>query len=268
MITLLLAAALPLSAQDWNPMQPFEQRFQSSVQQLTMERPPRPRNRQPMPTRTDEQVVAEATAVAIRLGRTSDTTFEADDAAVQEIASMLGEMRKSYPEIEDLSAGFSMGTSVIIELTAPAKAKIYADYPIPAGKFTVKAEPKELGFKELDEFVGSFGGSYRLSVYKSMMMLVAEFGKPLDLAKLIAKINALPSVQASGGNSMIIGGPGVPKIEHVNGEYRITLTNGWGDCMAGCMYRESWHFVSRAGRSEWIGYTTNEPGAVVRPAQP
>ncbi len=255
----LLSLCVAARAGDWNPLGQAQQRgqFQSSIAHVEWSRPPRPKEAQaPASPRTAAAVEKEATAIALRLGMTSDSTYEADPTAVQEFVGVLNDLRSRYPEVDTLDIGVPMGTSLIVSLTPDAQKAVAAANPIAQGDWHAEAAPQALGLSELDQAVSSLGGSYRVSVYKQGdVMVVVELGRELDLAKILKRLSSLPGVRGMGSNMLLIGGAGMPKVEKGSaGEWRITLTHGWGDCMAGCIYREAWYFENAGGKTTWKGY--------------
>jgi len=255
----LLCCAAPLAANDWTPLQPLTKiQFQSSVAHVEWTRPPKPKALGPATqTRTPEQIASEATAIALRLGRSSDSTYEADPAAVQEFVGILNDLRARYPEIADLPVGRPTSTGLLVILNPQALASVLQAFPIAQGQIAREVKTTTIGLQDLDLAIASLHANYILTVYNyGMAWLLVDLHRPLDTAKIVASLKTLPSVKDAGSSAMYLVGAGESKVQLASdGTYTITLVNGWGDCMAGCAYREKWIFEARGGQTAWKSYT-------------
>jgi len=88
--------------------------------------------------------------------------------------------------------------------------------------------------------------------------IVVRVASPADAAALVIAT----SPQFTGATELkpdLIGASKYWKAEALaDGGYRIELTIGWGDCMAGCIERHVWTFeVDAAGGVKLVGETGN-----------
>lgn len=171
---------------------------------------------------------------------------------VQAIAADLSEIETAYPELagHDVRPPWQPG-SLLVGLTAPAN-EIYKD----GGSV-----------REIDSLNATLGGQVKRH-YPELSLLLLEFDRPLNPVALKEQYDALESVMAAVPNGT--GGEG-DDITLLRDQGIYIYLKAWGDCRAGCIYKEYRYFrvtdaveeLSAPDVAEEIGfYITIQPDDV------
>jgi len=200
---------------------------------------------QQTPARTPE--TREAQFVALQADLFDEQSLTALPDSVSRIARMLQEIRTQFPTVEHLRVPSSLTsrTSLIIGLQPALRQKV--DSRCGGWSGYSQARSAKIEIPEIDAVTQKFGGAYEITCRSRGVSLgsyvVVNFSRLLHLPTLARLYRAAAGVISAENNHVVPGGVMPVSVKQEDGQWRVTLGLGAGDCPAGCTYREYHHFL-------------------------
>lgn len=200
----------------------------------------------------------EAQYVALQADLFDEQTLTALPDPVTRIARMLHDIRSQYPAFADLRIPrqLTARTSVILGLEPAFRQKLNSRCTGWSGY--AQARSATLGIPEIDAVTKRFGGAYEITCQSRGASLgsyvVVNFSRLLYVPSLVQLYRTVAGVASAGNNQVVPGGVTPVTVKQEDGQWRVTLGLGTGDCPAGCTYREYHHFlVSADSTIQYLG---------------
>jgi hypothetical protein len=189
----------------------------------------------------------EAQFVALQADLFDEQSLTALPDPVSRIARMLQEIRTQFPSFANLRipAQLAARTSVIVGLQPAFRQKL--DSRCVGWSGYSQARSATLEIPQIDAITQRFGGAYEITCQNRGVSLgsyaVVNFSRPLHVPSLVRLYRAAAGVVSAENNRVIPGGVMPVSVKQEEGQWRVTLGLGAGDCPAGCTYREYHHFL-------------------------
>ncbi|HEV8675987.1 MAG TPA: hypothetical protein VGX21_18275 [Methylomirabilota bacterium] len=209
----------------------------------------------------------EAEYLALEADAYDPGTLRADGALVERIRPALEMIRARYPEVQGISASVPDVTRLLLQVDRSVTG------PLCSGrKGGQPVRPASIGLPAVDAITSRFGGGYRVLCLSALGfdLVTVETRELLHVPSLVKLYRGARGVGDAQEDSLI-GGGDVVTVEPSPPRLRVTFSHGWGDCLAGCIYRRMFFFtvepdgsVAKAG--EWRRDDRGESGG--RPWMP
>lgn len=197
----------------------------------------------------------EAERLALLRGFSDDATLAPDAAKVAEIQEALAAVRRLEPSLRSFTLRF-MGPAddaLLIGYDASLLGALTAAYQGAPHAPLRGRRPAALHLPELDAAAAALGASFELEDAYGTLTLRMRFGRAVDLDKAAARVRAQGVTFVQPERLLV---PDYPVLVDADpaGGWRVTLSRGWGDCMAGCINKEYWYFTVRRGVARRAGH--------------
>jgi hypothetical protein len=189
----------------------------------------------------------EAQYVALQAGLFDEQSLAALASPVDRIARMLQEIRSQFPAVAEIRipTQSTRRTSIILGLEPIFRQKL--DSRCTGWSGYAQARSPKIDIPQVDAVTEKFGGSYEITCRGPGTALgsyvVVNFPSLLHIPSLARQYRTVAGVASAENNHVVPGGVMPVSVRQEDGQWRVTLGLGAGDCPAGCTYREYHHFL-------------------------
>ena len=166
--------------------------------------------------------------------------------------ALLSWIHLHYPQTRNIGAGSDLSLQLRLADSLSSQLVDTAQKPISVDRWL---DPPRTGFLQFDRITESLGGAsaMHLQGFFPQFLVTVYYREPVNIpavARLYAPLR--PAIDISPLQGLIIGHADRTHIGVGDSAWIVHMTTGWGDCMAGCIYRHFWTFryLPPSGRVE------------------